>query len=387
MVCHLNVIGFKAAVAVAKDKTLRGRPLVIAGASGGRALALDCSREAVQEGVTPGMALVAAERLVKGLIVLPPDLPAYEKMNKELDRVAAVYAPVWENDRAGNLYLDITGTTRIFGPPSDCSSRILREIIGHTEIRPAAAVASNKLVSKVATRAIRPTGLIQVNAGTEAEFLAHQDIRLLPGMGPGLLRTAAVTGIREIGEVASLSVNEALSIFGSKGFLLRDMAQGIDGSRVEERKGERRITQQADFNESTIEETTIRGAIEALAEHAGLQMRNEKLGMRKVQIIVKYSDGIEITGREKTKGILVTDSEISAMAYRVYQKTAKRRIRIRSIGLCFEDLVPLGFQPDLFEPETENKNRKLQEAIDKIQTRYGIGKIARGMVLAMRNEY
>jgi hypothetical protein len=45
-------------------------------------------------------------------------------------------------------------------------------------------------------------------------------------------------------------------------------------------------------------------------------------------------------------------------------------------------LVHLGFQPDLFEPETENKNRKLQEAIDKIQNRYGTEKIARGLVLA-----
>jgi DNA polymerase-4 len=164
-IVHLNAIGFKAAVAVAKDKTLRGRPLVISGATGGRALALDCSREAIKEGITPGMALAVAERRVKGLIVLPPDLSAYEKMNKELDRIASTYAPVWENDKAGNLYLDITGTKRIFGPPSDCSSRIMREIIGHTEIRPAAAVASNKLVSKVATRTIRPTGLIQVNAG------------------------------------------------------------------------------------------------------------------------------------------------------------------------------------------------------------------------------
>ena len=385
-IAHLNIVGFRAAVAVAKDNTLRGWPLVIAGASGGRALALDCSREAVREGITPGMALAVAQRMVKGLIVLPLDLPAYEKMNRELDRVAAIYAPVWENDSAGNLYLDITGTTRIFGSPSDCSSRILREIMGHTEIRPAAAVASNKLVSKVATRAIRPTGLIQVNTGAEAEFLSHQDIRLLPGMGPALLRTATATGIREIGEVASLSVTEALSIFGKKGPLLRSMAQGIDGSRVEERKGERRITQQADFNEDTIEETAIRGAIETLAEHGGLQMRNEKLGMRNVQITVKYSDGIEIKEFEKTKGILITDSEISAVAFRVYQKAAKRRIRIQSIELCFEDLIHLGFQPDLFEPETENKNRKLQEAIDKIQNRYGIAKISRGLILEMKNK-
>jgi DNA polymerase IV len=381
-IVHLNIVGYRAAVAVVKDKGLQGQPFVIAGALGGRSLALDCSREAIKEGVTPGMTLAVAERLVKGLVVLPPDIPAYETMNKELERVVSLYAPVWENDKAGNLYLDITGTSRIFGPPFDCSIRILREITEHTEIRPVVAVASNKLVSKVASRTIRPNGLIQVNAGTEAEFLSHQDIRLLPGMGPGLMRTAAVTGIKEIGEVASLSVNEALSIFGKKGLLLKNMAQGIDGSRVEEKKGERRISQQADLNEDIIEETAIRGAIETLAEHGGLLMRREKLGTTSICMAIVYADGVRAEGQEKAHRPWVLDYDIMETAERIFRKVGNRRLRVRSIGLSLEGLTPLGYEPDLFELETENKNRKLQEAIDVIQNRYGAEKIARGMVLA-----
>jgi DNA polymerase-4 len=58
----------------------------------------------------------------------------------------------------------------------------------------------NKLVCKMASRAIRPVGLIQIQAGTEAVYLVHQDIGLLPGRGRlGLLRMAAVTRFREIG--------------------------------------------------------------------------------------------------------------------------------------------------------------------------------------------
>jgi hypothetical protein len=66
---------------------------------------------------------------------------------------------------------------------------------------------------------------------------------------------------------------------------------------------------------------------------------------------------------------------------RVYKKTAVRRIRVRSIGLSLEGLFPLGFEPDLFEPETEIKERKLQEAVDLIQNRYGVGKVTRGVAL------
>jgi DNA polymerase-4 len=377
-VFHLNIIGFKAAVAAVKDKNLRFRPYVIAGTAGGRSLALDCSPEAVKQGIMPGMTLTAAQRQVKDLIVLSPDIPAYQVMNSELEKVAERYAPVWENDKMGNLFLDITGTSRIFGPPADCSSRILREINEQAGIKPAASVASNILVSKVATRTIRPMGLIQIYNGTEAEFLSHQDIRILPGMGQKLLRTASIVGMREIGEIASLSVSQAIALFGKQGPLLRSMAQGIDGSRVVERKEDRRITQQADFNEDVIDENTIKAAIESLAEHGGLEMRNEKLGMRNLSVAVIYADGVRVEGREQVKRPLVTDGEIMTSAYKVYKKTADRRIRIRSIGISFENLVPLGFQPDLFEPETETANRKLQEAVDKIQNRYGVEKISRG---------
>jgi DNA polymerase-4 len=330
----------------------------------------------------PGMALAAAGRRVKDLIVLPPDLPSQEKMNRELERLSAVYAPAWENDKAGNLYLDLTGTTWLYGSPADCSSRILREILEQTGIRPAAAVASNKLVSKVATRTIRPTGLIQIQAGTEAEFMSHQDIKILPGMGPSLLRTAAITGIREIGEVAALSVSQAIAIFGKHGTYLRSIAQGIDNSQINERSGERRIIQQADFDEDVIDDTAIRGAIEALAEHGGLEMRRDKLGAAIISLTVVYSDGVKAEGKEKTKRLCVIDKDIAAVAERIFHKTAVRRIRVRSIGLALEGLTPLGYEPDLFVPETEAANLKLQEAVDKIQNRYGEGKITRGLVFA-----
>jgi DNA polymerase-4 len=206
-------------------------------------------------------------------------------------------------------------------------------------------------------------------------------------MGPSLLRTAAVTGIREIGEIASLSESASLALFGKRGLLLRSMAQGIDGSPVEGRSGERGITQPADFSEDVIEETMIRGAMDALAERGGLEMRRDKLGAGIIRLVVVYADGGKAEGSEKGGGTLVPrlyvlDQDIAAAAERVYRKAAVRRIRVRSVGLALEGLMPLGYAPDLFEPEGEVKGRRLQEAVDKIQNRYGAGAVMRGLALA-----
>jgi DNA polymerase-4 len=96
--------------------------------------------------------------------------------------------------------------------------------------------------------------LIQIQNGTEGAFMAHQDIRLLPGMGPGLLKIATVTGFREIGELASLNDGEALSLFGKWGPLLRDTARGIDDSPVEAGDlNEKRIEKRLDFAEDVVD--------------------------------------------------------------------------------------------------------------------------------------
>jgi DNA polymerase-4 len=160
------------------------------------------------------------------------------------------------------------------------------------------------------------------------------------------------------------------------------MAQGIDGSPVEERSGERSITQQADFSEDVIDDMAIRGAMEALAEHGGLEMRRDKLGATMVKLVVVYADGVKAEGSEKGKRLYVLDRDIAAAADRIYRKAAVRRIRVQSVGLSLERLIPLGYEPDLFVPETEKKDKRLQEAVDKIQGRYGTGAVMRGLALA-----
>jgi hypothetical protein len=129
------------------------------------------------------------------------------------------------------------------------------------------------------------------------------------------------------------------------------------------------------------------GAIEALAEQEGFAMRRDKLGASAVALAVVYADGIQAEGREKGGGakvprLFVLDRDIAAAGARVYRKAAVRRIRVRSVALALEGLVPLGYTVDLFETETETKGRKLQEAVDAIQNRYGAGTVTRGLVLA-----
>jgi DNA polymerase-4 len=127
-------------------------------------------------------------------------------------------------------------------------------------IREATATATNKLVSKVASKAIRSVGLIEVSPWNESAFLAHQNIALLPSIGSSLMRTVAVTSFKEIGEIAALVDGEAAVLFWKQEIVLRDNALGIDNSPVAG-MGQKRIEKRADFSEDVIEEEVILGAL------------------------------------------------------------------------------------------------------------------------------
>jgi DNA polymerase-4 len=258
----------------------------------------------------------------------------------------------------------------------------LKDVYEDTGLYPATAAAVNKLVGKVATRVIRPSGLIAIRGGEEAGFPAHQDIRLLPGLGASLLRTMAVTGFREVGELAGLTDGEALALFGKRGRLLRDTARGIDDNPVYSGNKERNIEKRLDFEQDVIDFEVIRGGLEYLAENAGLDMRRDRLGAALVGLRVVYADGVEAGGEERGKRLFVLDRDIGAGAERLYRRIVTRRIRIRSMVLTLGGLKPLGWEPDLFVPEGEEKLRRVQEAADRVRGRYGVNAVTKGMVLA-----
>jgi DNA polymerase-4 len=59
-----------------------------------------------------------------------------------------------------------------------------------------------------------------------------------------------------------------------------------------------------------------------------------------------------------------------------------RRLRIKSITLTLGDLQPLGWCPDLFEIEEDTKQRRLQEAADKVRNKYGLTMLTTAAVYA-----
>lgn len=117
-IVHLNVADFAAAVESLLEPGLKGRPLIVAPLGAARALVYDMSQEAYTQGVRKRMPLERARRLCREARVVAPQLHYYEEAIRALWRRARPWSPLVEVEPdSGHLFLDLTGTAKLFGPP------------------------------------------------------------------------------------------------------------------------------------------------------------------------------------------------------------------------------------------------------------------------------
>lgn len=117
-VLHLNAADFAVAVERVVDSSLCTRPVIVAPLQSARAVVHDMSEEAYSEGVRKGMLLREAVRRCRSAQVLPLRLDVYRKAMSVFVTEAREYTPILESGAEdGHLFLDVTGTYRLFGTP------------------------------------------------------------------------------------------------------------------------------------------------------------------------------------------------------------------------------------------------------------------------------
>ncbi len=371
-IIHLNVTDFAAAVAVAKEPQLADKAFAIALEGSARRVVLNPSRRAWEEGIRAGMPVTLAERMLPTLRILSPDVQATTKAEEVITSIVQAYTPHFQCDRGGHVYLDMSGTTRLFGPAVDSAVRIRKEIRERIGLEGAVAVASNKLVAKIGTRTIRPFGLAQIREGEEASFLASQDISLLSGVGQAISSLLRVAGITQIGQLAQLDDEQTIAFLGKKGLALRDAARGVDRSSLgPSLTKQHQIIRKVCFAEPILDYTALKAAIVSAAEDAALEMRSENLGCSHVHITLFWSDGRSSEASKRNKEQWILDQDIERVLWEVALQAASRRVSLLAFTLRLSDLNPTFAQTDLFIPTQVERSSSLQHAVDRVRTKFG----------------
>jgi DNA polymerase-4 len=385
-IIHLNVADFAVAVERAVDPRLNQRPVVIAPEGAARAAVYDMSNEAYLAGIRKGMALRRAVRRCKDARILPPHPDRYEQAMRDLLKRALPYSPLIETGQDdGHLFMDATGTGRLFGPPRDVAWRLRRQIKSDLDLDPIWSVAPNKLVAKVATRLVKPDGEYLVAPGDEEALLAPLPVSLVPGIEYADRLRLKEFNLTHAFQVSALSLEQLEIPFAARALLLYEAVRGIDPSPVLP-VGQKppKIIVDHEFGNDTNDARTLEAVLYSLVEQAGSRLRRRRRAARRIAIILDYSDGMRRARQVTARPATANDLTLFELARRALQLAWARRVRIRHMRLICDRLIFPPAQLELFasDRKADEKRHGLITAIDAVRHRFGHQALRFGRTLA-----
>ncbi len=381
-IIHLNVADFAVAVERVVDRRLRDRPVIVAPEGASRATVYDMSDEAYKSGVYKGMPLKHALRRCRDAVVLPVHFDRYERAMADFFKHSLLYSPLVEiADYNGHIFIDATGTGRLFGPPPDIAWRIRKSVRADMGVDPIWSVAPNKLIAKVATRLVKPLGEFIVREGEESSFLNPLPMHFMPGIDKGELSRFHEFNLTRVEQVAALTLDQLDVMVGRRSHEFFHMVRGIDPSPVMP-VGEKNpmVLVDREFGDDTNSKNRVRGTLFRLVEKAGAELRRRKLATRRVGILIDYSDGRRVARQASAKPAVNNDFYLFPIAVLALKRAWTRRVRIRHLRLICDRLTFPPAQMELFPECRKNRHQheKLIGAIDMIRSRFGEAAIYRG---------
>jgi DNA polymerase-4 len=385
-IIHLNIADFAVAVERAVDSRLKDRPVIIAPGGAARAAVYDMSEEAYRMGIRKGMALRRAVRLCADAKILPPHPDRYEHAMRSLLRQTLAYSPLIETGEAdGHLFVDVSGTTRLFGLPVDVAWRLRRQVRKDLGLDPIWSVAPNKLVAKVATRLVKPDGEYVVGAGEEKSFLAPLPLILMPGIERDDLARLREFNLTQVSQLIALGLEQLRVPFGVRARFLYETARGIDPSPVLP-VGQKppKVIADHEFGTDTNDISALESVLYGLVEQLGDKLRRRRRAARRIAVILDYSDGKRCARQLAARPATANDLTLFKLARRTLMLAWTRRVRIRHMRLICDRLTFPPTQLELFAAEQKETQKRdnFVIAIDRIRRRFGKHAIQVGRTMA-----
>ena len=382
-ISYLNIPTFPIALERIQDSELKECELAIAPLSSDRAKIWAVSKEAKEAGISKGMTVATAKRLCRSLHLIHPNPDLYKQVNRKLERAILKLLPVYEFEREGKAFLDLTGFHHVYGTPEDFSLRLKKNIKEDFSLECSFGNACNKLVSKTAAKVASDDvsdHILSINEGREASFLEPMVVDVLPVVqGLKKKRTTHTQDIFEdlnlhyVKDLTQLDRFHLTIAFGpQKAELIHQMARGIDPREVHPPKHEPIIFEETHLEKETNNIFSLVREMEALVEKACHRLRAIDQYATRLTLSFRYSD-FRFVEKNKTFELPFQYShQVLKDCRRMINHMIVRRTTIRYISFELGGLTKNEIQMDFFDHFDDRKNpRQIEETLDQIKEKFG----------------
>jgi len=384
-IIHLDMDAFYAAVEVLDAPELMGQPVIVGG-SKERGVVSSASYEARKFGVHSAQPIATAARLCPHGVFLPVRMGRYQEVSGQIFKIFQRFSPLVEPLSLDEAFLDVTGSTRLFGPPEEIARKIKEQVIEETGLTVSAGVAPSKFVAKIASDLQKPDGLTVVPEGRVKEFLEPLPIEKLWGVGKSTRKILAHLGVKTIGDLGLLSSELLVRKLGKQGLHLSLLAKGIDEREVEPEREVKSIGHEDTYPVDISASGEARKQLLSLSIRVAKRLRGYGLVGKTVTLKVKYYDFVQVTRSITLVEPTDDGRKIFTTCCDLLGKTEVGRRPVRLFGISLSQLSELDEteQLPLFAAEESDKRRKLNKALDTISEKFGDEAIVPGTLLEDR---
>jgi len=369
-IIHLDMNAFFASVEQQSNPALRGKPIAVVG-RGSRTVVTTASYEARAFGVKTGMNTYEAKRQCPRIIFVEGNNRRYGETCAGFTAMCRKFTPLVEVFSIDEVFMDVTGSLRIFSSPRDIIARIKQQIKSRYGLTFSAGIAPNKLLAKLASDREKPDGLVEIPPDTVKPFLEDLPVGDLCGIGSKTQAKLALFGITTCGQLGRADGNLLSRHFGTMGEMLRHMGRGEDDSPVvplEETPDPKSIGHSHTLPSDITRRDLLDFHLLRLSEMVGRRVRDGGFAGRTVCLTIRYKDFTTFTRRVSAPHPICETPDIFAAAKSILDGI-KLEQAVRLVGVALSNLGEKPRQLPLFAKQT--KSRKLTRAMDEINNRFG----------------
>lgn len=383
VIVHLDADAFYASVEQAADPRLRGKPIAVGGEK--RGIIASASYEARRFGVFTPMPTVQARRLCPRLIVLPGDFERYEQFSRWMFSYAHDVTPDVEVTSIDEGYFDVSATRK---PPQEVAAKVRDAIRQSLRISVSEGIASNKLVSQIASKLNKPSAFAEVPTGNEASFLAPLANKWLPGIGPKTSARLDSAGLASVAQIAATPVDMLALLVGNQAFQLRQFARGLDERPlIPLREPAKSFSEQQTFAIDVTDEEFVGATLRRMADNLFARVRADGHTIRTLTVKVRYNDMAEDQSGESLRTPTALETDVYGRLGILVRQAWRRRVSLRLVSLRLSNIHDGRFSVELpleSDARRQEANERLARVVDGLRKTHGRSVILRGHDFRLR---
>ena len=383
MILHIDMDAFYAAIEQRDHPELRGKPVVVGGSAKGRGVVSTASYEARQFGIHSAMPAAQAVRLCPTAVFVRPRMEHYAAISKSIRDIMYRYSSLVEPISLDEAFIDVTGSTRLFGSAASIAQQIKRAIRDELNLVASAGVAPNKYVAKVASDLEKPDGLVIVEPDEVKSFLEPLAISRIWGVGKVCERKFHSLGVHTIGQLRAMPLDVLKRAFGINSDHFWRLARGLDTRSVVPDRDAKSVSHETTFAADIARREVLEAWLLELIDQVSRRMRRYQIRGRTVQLKIRFSDFRTITRAQTLTEPTNQTGWLWDTAVQIIRGTLEEAHEpVRLLGAGVNNLVHCPTrQMTLFDEDEHNKLERLDKTADEIRDKFGSHSVQRGATL------